>query len=225
MKIKWGWLVPVLCLSAITLTFSRSVIFLSLISFVLLVFPALEKTKIHWVMTVIVFTFFVLIAGATWVEKLEPDSFETLLSDRLDNDNLTGASGRTEIWADHIHDLPDAFFLPNGYYSSLTIYDGLTSHNYFITTGLEQGVFGIAVGALFWIFLFKSLGRRGLGLPRYRWVWLIVLMHLFVEDLNFTPQYVMAFWSLFALCVAHRRLSASQCNEFSIQKKSIGVGG
>ena len=226
--IKWGWLVPIMCVSAIALTFSRSGVLLSFGAFVVLALPTLKKSNLYRGVIVVLLTVFVLLLGGQLLERADPDAFEALLLGRLDDDTVSEAGGRTKIWADRFHDMPSTLFSPHGYYSVGDIYArrGESSpHNYFISTGLEQGILGIAVGALFWVLLFRALRRSSLSMPRYRWAWFIVLLNLFSDDLNFAQPYVMAFWSLFALCVAHRRLSVSQHNEFSFQEKTIAVGG
>lgn len=208
---SWGWLVFLLCSLAIVLTFSRAAIVLALAGFILLMLPTLSKANFQATIIGSLILLIGLMVGLSWLLATAPEAFEELLDSRFDADNLTGGGGRMDIWIERIRDIPDALLVPNGYYSSLYVYDSVTPHNYWITVALEQGIWGFAVTIVFWGLLFRTFGAlphsRGASVAgtKYRIIWAIVLAHMFVEDLIFIQPYVIYFWTLFGLTVVHHQ--------------------
>ena len=216
---NWGIFVLLICTLALFLTFSRTSILLLLLAYLFMVLPTLRKDNLF--ITVFSLTIMVLLlaTGAALLAATDSSAFEELLASRFDDENVNGLGGRVEIWQDRIRDLPDKFFFPNGYYSSLEEYDGVTAHSYLITTGLEQGALGLALSGLFGWALFSFFGKLNFprlssyAHPQFRFLWIVVFANIFVEDIIVVHQYCIYFWTLFGLTVAHHQRFLNMKND------------
>jgi hypothetical protein len=205
----WAKFLPAASIAAITLTFSRTVLFYTVIS----LFVLSRRSGSRQILNS--FLFIALVAGAVgwWLTSTDGNAIEQLLENRIDAGEVSGAGGRTDIWLDRIPRIPEGLVFPFGYYSSIYIL-GDSPHNYFITVALEQGMLGAVISVAFFSLLFyylrpeKKSSHKGTGsakTPMLRFIWIVVLGHLMVEDLNFIQPYMIAFWGLFALSVFERK--------------------
>ena len=169
------------------------------------------------------FVVVLLASGSIYWWSIEGvNSLGIMYSDRFSEETLSSGNGRLEIWADKIEYFWDHPFSPIGYYGSLSVLDGVSAHNYFLTVLLEQGIFGLVASFtfLFWpfvFFLFKNNTRSELG-KMYMLGLSIVLINLLFEDANFTQPYILVFW-LFMASLYNRVLSFPMFGRIS--KKSM----
>jgi hypothetical protein len=138
-----------------------------------------------------------------WAE-LSSDSFNLMFSDRFDKVNIFSGNSRLDSWVEKLKFFFNNPFYPIGYYGSLTIFEGFTAHNYFITVLLEQSFVGLIVNIIFLALpfcAFFSLKATFL-IVHCRWYvlgLLFVSLNLFVEDANFTQQFILLFWAYMGL--------------------------
>lgn len=198
------WLLLVVGTLAIALTLSRTVAILLLFSFFLFGYRNFRREGLVTSSLILLLTICIVIASMYMFIIYESDTFNYLTTSRIDFDNITSGGGRLDIWADSFRNIPETLFIPNGYYSSLYLY-GLTSHNYFLTTALEQGFFGLAISGTFFLGLLSYFRKNRKIRESYFLMWFVVIVNISVEDLVFTQTYIFTFWLLFAISIAHRR--------------------
>jgi O-antigen ligase len=189
----------VMC-AAILLTLSRNAA-ISVIFGFLLIAILLRQFKI------LLFIFFV--SACTFVVAnmvLEPEQLSALINSRLtNNDSLSSLNGRIEIWSASLAYLTNHLLMPIGYYGSQYVLMS-TSHNFILTTLLEQGFGGLVI----WLMLFGSafiylslfMSRRS-RVRRPATVLFCGLAAVFLdlqfEDPNFANPHAIYFWMYLAL--------------------------
>jgi hypothetical protein len=138
----------------------------------------------------------VLLSGSIYYWSInDPNSFESVFTDRVE---VEGGNGRLDIWAEKLDFFTANYNNPIGYYSSLYIFDGVSAHNFFITTLIEQSF----VGLLSLSFLFYPFFRAKAFLSNDRMLLVglfLGLVNLFFEDANSNQQYIFILWLYMAI--------------------------
>jgi O-antigen ligase len=133
----------------------------------------------------------IILLGFTYYWSVnDPTSFESIFIDRVD---VNGGNGRFDIWVQKVDFFTKNASNPIGYYSSLYVFDGVSAHNFFLTTLIEQSILGL----LSLMFLFYPFFRKKAFLGQNRILifgLLLCLANLFFEDANSNQQYIFTFW-------------------------------
>jgi O-antigen ligase len=132
--------------------------------------------------------------------------FEARVGDQAQD--VGGFNGRTTLWEASILYFSTHPFSPLGYFGMLGEM-GHTGHNIFLTTLVEQGVFGLVAYILFLInnlgFCLKKIYDKSLsfGIRRRMTLYMIamlsILLQLQFEDSNLTAQNIVYQWMFLAL--------------------------
>jgi O-antigen ligase len=132
--------------------------------------------------------------------------FEARVGDQAQD--VGGFNGRTTLWEASLLYFNNHPFSPLGYFGMLGEM-GHTGHNIFLTTLLEQGIFGLVAYILFLInnlgFCLKKIYDKSLsfGIRRRMTLYLIamlsMLLQLQFEDSNLTAQNIVYQWIFLAL--------------------------
>lgn len=190
-------------LLGIFLTLSRTGIFLSLL---LLAFYFFQKNFLRKLPALL---FIIVIFSAlmySW-SVIDPLSFESLLNDRVEVD---GGNGRLDIWKEKLEFLAENISNPIGYYSSLYVFNGVSAHNFYITTLIEQSFLGL----LSLCFLFYPFFRLKAFLNENRLIlfgFFLCMINLFFEDANSNQQYIFIFWlyiSIIYICIQNKNVTS-----------------
>ena len=154
-----------------------------------------------------------LAAAIVTLQIYDDQSASFIFSIRVDNTTeLTGLNGRFDIWKERIDYFMNNPLTPVGYYGSLETFDHLTSHNFLLTTLLEQGVLGLLITLALliysagWLTLdtLRSRGMQRKVSAIYLMGLLGIVVDLSFEDANFTQQYIIYFWVFLALAYLSR---------------------
>jgi len=207
-------LCTLIIVAAIISTFSRNAI---VVAALLLGFFGLRASVIGMVTLAAIAGLVFL--GLTFDADITAQLFEQRLRDR---DELMSGNTRLYLWGlygDYIKDNP---FSPLGYYSSLFNFE-FSSHNYSLTTYVEQSIVGWLLSAfLFVLLLSKSRQLSQMKLPNAKtqgqfifFGMLMIALNLHFEDANFTHQYILYFWVFvsifsFRFSISERRLQLLQ---------------
>ena len=188
--------------TGILATLSRTGIII-LVLFLLFYVISEKKKSILFVLFIFIFCSFLLALFYAW-DIIWNDSYEIILADRFSNENVFSAGGRVTIWVEKLEFFLENVLNPIGYYGSLHVFDGITAHNFFITVLLEQSFLGLMANALFlfYPFVIYISHRKKYFKSGYKWYFyglFIVIINLFIEDSNFTQQYILTFWVYMAL--------------------------
>ena len=137
------------------------------------------------------------------------DIDQTLMNRFTDLDNISSANTRFEIWGEHLSFLFSHPLKISGYYSLLSIF-GYSSHNLILTTLLERGIIGFLMSsaivfvAILWIV--KNIFSKTREIRKfYKYTacgGIAALIHLQIEDANFTQQYMIYSWIYLAIIFA-----------------------
>jgi hypothetical protein len=190
-KRMWLYISTFVLVSGIALTLSRTGI---LIALCVVVFYVFQKNFLSKLPILIVATLIVVSSLIAWSVN-DSISFQNVFSDRLD---ISDGNGRTDSWVQKLNYLSSNLTSPIGYYGSNYVFEGFTAHNFFITTLVEQSVIGLfALSFVFYpFFRFKLFSGQNkifiVGL-------FLILCNLFVEDANFTQQYIFISWLYFTM--------------------------
>lgn len=203
-KRKLDLICLLLIISAILLTFSRSVaILLVLMLYIIMGFRRFALLAVLGVLIACVYTLFQ--SGGSM-------GYDTFLSSRLSVENMQSGNGRLDTAYEKLNYFITHPFEPIGYYSSIYNFT-LSAHNYWITTLVEQSLFSVIVSLLF----FVSVGRMALAASRKVFYgFLVVMLGLMVEDPNFVQPYIISFWVYLAVLVSRgleRKEFESAANE------------
>jgi O-antigen ligase len=199
---------------AILITQSRSAIFCSTLG--LIAIGILTKNIKFTFIFVIATTLAISIVGTIYAQDLDM-VFAARVGDQAQD--VGGFNGRTLLW-----DISVAYFLehalqPVGYFGMLAQL-GHTAHNIFLTTAIEQGIFGLGAYLLFLInnfsFCIKKISYKyfSFATKRTMTIYLIamlaILMQLQFEDAHLTSQNVIYQWLFLSLMYlsAYRDVSA-----------------
>ena len=149
-----------------------------------------------------------ILAAFIWSSLSIDNTLDELISDRIETEGVSAFGGRLEIWQERIELIAASPLEWVGYYGSLLAFDGVSAHNFLLTTWIETGPVGVfaALTLLGWPLvrlLWRALSRRN---PRQKEAFLLlvglvgVLLNLMVEDPNFTQPYIVCFWLYLAMC-------------------------
>lgn len=199
---RWRWIACMLVISlAIVSTLSRTGIVLMLLFYMGMLFLGKVSGKRAFGIALLLL---VAVMGSVYYwERNDPDSLQLVVSNRMSGEGLSSASGRLDIWRERIGQIDDHMFMPNGYYSSLYEYGSVSSHNYYLTVILEQGIIGIFATVLFmFVPLIWGIWTRDRNRirPIYVFGLLLIMLNLMVEDTNVTQQHTLVFW-LYMACL------------------------
>jgi O-antigen ligase len=132
--------------------------------------------------------------------------FEARVGDQAQD--VGGFNGRTLLWEVSIARILAHPFAPLGYFGMLAEM-GHTGHNVFLTTLIEQGIFGTVAYILFLInnlvFCFKKIFDKSLSvairkrMTLYLIAMLSILLQLQFEDSNLTAQNIVYQWLFLSL--------------------------
>jgi O-antigen ligase len=197
----WPGIVLTVILCTVIATISRAGM---LVHFVLLIVGCLCTRNYRYMGAGILIG--VVLVGAFAI--VVPDSFSFLVDARF-NAERDLSNGRLDSFNYKIGYIAGNVMTPIGYYGSLFIFDGLTSHNFILTILVEQGLTGLAAVTAFlvscWAVLFRAKGltpedkasRRTLTAGA-----LLAFVNLQVEDANFSQPYIIYFWAYFLIVMA-----------------------
>jgi hypothetical protein len=178
--------ISIIIFIGISLTLSRTGI---IVSVILLLYYVLQTNLLK---RLPVMLFLVILASSAiliWSTN-DPELFEIVFNDRIE---VNGGNGRFESWNEKLSYSVQHSFFPIGYYSSLYFFEGVTSHNFFITTFVEQSFLGII--SLIFIFHPLFLYRQFSKKDRILFIGLcLIISNLFFEDAYFNEQYVFVLW-------------------------------
>lgn len=199
---RWQWVACMLIISvAIVFTMSRTGIVLMGLFYASMLFAGnigIKKT------IGFVFLLSIIVVGSFYYwDSQDPDSLHLMVSNRVSGEGLSSGGGRFDIWRERLGLIDDHLFMPIGYYSSLYEYASMSSHNYYLTVILEQGIIGIVATVLF-MFVPLIWGISSRDRNRIRSIYVlglsIILLNLLVEDTNVTQQHALVFW-LYMACL------------------------
>jgi O-antigen ligase len=122
--------------------------------------------------------------------------------------DIEGFNGRTSIWESAILYFSQHPLQPVGYFGMIKEI-GHTAHNVFLTTLIEQGIFGLISYVLFvttsFSFCFKKICDKGLPsivrkrLTLYLISMFSILLQLQFEDSNLVGQHIIYYWIFLSL--------------------------
>lgn len=187
---------------SIILTLSRAGLILLLISFVFSLFSKnMRKSFAPVLLSVFTLAFILLLLTIGDVRSVSVDH---LIQSRISSENITSVNSRFDSWLEKIEYISRNPFGPIGYYGSLFIFDGLTSHNFLITSFLEMSFLGLFFGLCIFLFPFICYYHVNSCKEAYDIKYLvlglfIVLINLQFEDANYTQPYIFSFWLYLAL--------------------------
>lgn len=177
----------IIVLSIVATTSRNSII--CLVIFFLLV--SIRKRKIK---NIVIFAILSL-GFVTTIYFINGEIIELFLETKIENtDNIKEFGNRTELVNRIANYFLENPLKPIGFYNSITIFEH-SSHNYFLTTLVEQGIVALIVSIILVIYLLK-LTFNSIVLNTGV---LVVFINLSFEDANFTQQYITYFWLFIAI--------------------------
>jgi hypothetical protein len=195
------WIILISMFISIVLTLSRTTITILLLS--LFVYGALSRS-----LKLIVFiTSFLFVCYVTIQLYIDSSFIYDLYWQRLANaDELLQANGRVEIWQKYIQYISSNYLIPIGYYGAIYKYK-FSGHNFFLTTMVEQSLWGVlaSLAIYFWAarltirrYLLASLEFKNFHLALLMGL-LAVFANLQFEDANYTQQFAVYHWAYLGL--------------------------
>ena len=181
----------------ILFTFSRSVIFLMLLMY-LVIFGArqLGKFTIYGVLSVFLIGFSV---------SIDFSSFEGFIADRINPEAIYTGNSRLDVMVEKIDYLLSNSLTPIGYYGSLSYFEH-SAHNYWLTTLIEQSFIGIIVSFGFFLYVAYKAFSKGAKVGN---AFIVIMLALMVEDPHFTQPYIIIFWVLLGVLVSSKGVRCS----------------
>lgn len=199
---------------AIAMTLSRGAILATACGLVTLGFLMDFRSRARLVVTI------ALIIGALLAvdygivsPRLPSGGLVQAFLERVQDPDVATLNLRTIEWNEYLESIAKTPFLGSGYYSSLGLHDA-TSHNLIITTVAERGVIGLLLSAAIVMYAAAQVGKSLLTreLVRRNPVMVYIaaggvasLVHLMVEDANFTQQYIVYSWVYLAVVFLARQ--------------------
>lgn len=216
---RWQWLACMLIISvAIVFTMSRTGIVLMGLFYMSMLFTGNigKKETIGFV-----FLLLIIVVGSFYYwDRQDPDSLQLMVSNRVSGEGFFSGGGRLDIWRERLGLVDDHLFMPIGYYSSLYEYASMSSHNYYLTVILEQGIIGIVASVLF-MFVPLIWGIYSIGKNRIHRVYIfglcLILLNLFFEDTNVMQQHALVFW-LYMACL-YQQVGRKRHHEGSLMRE------
>jgi O-antigen ligase len=154
----------------------------------------------------------IAVAGFTlyWLVSFE-QVFGEIWADRINEESLQSYGGRFDIWRERFEFISESPLTWVGYYGSLASFDGMSAHNFLLTSWLEMGPLGFVTACMLltWPLLrlvnvwFASGGPIRRGASVLVAGLLGMSLNLMVEDPNYSQPYIFCFWLFLALCIAH----------------------
>jgi hypothetical protein len=183
-----GFFIVIIVISIITTTSRNSLICV----FLLFTIIALRQRK--YFIPITMASIVTLIVGTVYL--LNPELIDLFLATKIENiDNVKELGNRTDLMTTVFNYYLENPLSPIGYYSSLDKF-GHSSHNYFITVVVEQGIFALIISVLLIASLLKISNNNiilNTGI-------LIIFLNLSLEDANFTHPYIIYFWIFICVC-------------------------
>ena len=196
----------IILLLGIGVTISRGAIFATGIGFVVLSFVSKGKLRRQ----AVGFLVFLAVAGVVldkWLGGVLSEQLVSAFLGRLQDADISDLNGRTELWDRFGEEFGKSPLLGIGYYGSLFYFES-SGHDIVLTTLVERGVIGFALSSSI---LVKAAVTtiRAWRVPRHAHSrtffgcmlagGIASLVHLMVEDANFTQQYIIYSWVALAL--------------------------
>lgn len=181
-------LINLLYFLAILLTFSRTGIALFIIAFMLSQFNK-GAIKLKGILLFLILVLCLAGGFALLNSSDEADSVSLLLEDRTSVEEVTSGNGRIDHWISSVLYFVKNPLNPVGYYGSMSALEG-TSHNWLLTSLVEQGLVVLLLNLLLMFLLtYKAFTVSNLLGGSV----LIVFLNLFVEDVQFVHPYMFYF--------------------------------
>lgn len=137
---------------------------------------------------------------------INSDLIDLYLETKVENtDNIKGLGNRTELMERVFNYFLDNPFSPIGYYGSLDKFEH-SSHNYFITVLVEQGIMSLIV-SIFTVLSLLSLSKKNVILNTGVKV---IFLNLSLEDANFTHPYIVYFWIFVAIVFLNSKMCINE---------------
>ncbi len=192
--------------ATILLTQSRGAMISGAFGLVLLAFFFKGRARIR-LLAFVALTWFLWAMFDSWVQSVLDQQFVSEIVARFSGEDVVDLNGRVQIW----EKFSDAFLgsplLGSGFYSTLyTI--GSSGHNIVLTTVVERGLVGLALSSAILIkaaqgvvsgFFRAKASDLKLFLACLGAGGAASVLHLMVEDANFTQQYIVYSWVALAL--------------------------
>lgn len=187
----------VLIVSAILLTLSRTTITILILA--LFLYSILSRS-----LKLLVATASFLFLSYVVIQLYIDSSFiYDLYWHRLANtEELLQGNGRVEIWQKYIQYILSNSLIPIGYYGAIYKYK-FSGHNFFLTTMVEQSLWGVIIAVSIYIWAIKlAFQRYREAIPPFKnfhLAFLIGILAVFAnlqfEDANFTQQFATYHWA------------------------------
>lgn len=221
---RWQWLACTLAISAaIVSTLSRTGIVLMLMFYVSMLFAGNFARKKALGIALLLL---VAIMGSLYYwDRQDPESLQLVTLNRISGNELSSGSGRLDIWKERLDYIDEHLLMPIGYYSSLYEYGSVSSHNFFLTVILEQGIIGFVATMLFLsVPLIWGMGSREQDRirPIYVFGLMLIMLNLMVEDTNVTQQHTLVFW-LYMACL-YQQVGRRRRREDSLAQEGATTG-
>lgn len=192
----------VLIVIGVLSTLSRTGFLLLIVTLFFLMFDKrFSRIAFQWSLLILVVVLLAVAIG--YNSGLDTNNFTSLIESRTSSEEIVTGNSRLDSWIEKLNYIYNHPFQPIGYYGSLFVFDGLSAHNFFITTLLEMGPPGFIISVLFLFYPLYALKRsqsackNGDKIIFYGLV--IILINLQVEDPNYTQPYIFAFWLYMAV--------------------------
>jgi hypothetical protein len=204
----------IILLLGIGVTISRGAIFATGLGFVVLSFVSEGKLRRN----AVGFLLFLAVAGIIldqWMGGLISDQLVSAFLGRLQDADVSDLNGRTELWDRFGEEFGKSPLLGIGYYGSLFYFES-SGHDLVLTTLVERGIIGFALSSAILVkaavTTFQSWRRPKPEHSRNFFGCMLAggvasLVHLMVEDANFTQQYIVYSWVALALVFMAERPS------------------
>lgn len=202
-KSSWMLVIMLTIVVAILITQSRNVTITLLLS-TILIGGSTKNTKQTLIFVGLLVAIFIAITS------FYGQDLDTIFDARVGDGaaDIGGFNGRTTLWILSIEYFFNNPFAPLGYFGMLGEL-GHTGHNIFLTTLVEQGIFGLVAYILFTInnftFCLKKMATKSLSFVTKRRMILYIiadfaiLIQLQFEDSNLTAQNIVYQWVFLAL--------------------------
>lgn len=134
---------------------------------------------------------------------INTDLIDLYLETKIENtDNIKGLGNRTELMERVFNYFLDNPFSPIGYYGSLDKFEH-SSHNYFITVLVEQGILALIIN-IFTILALLMFSKKNIILNTGV---MIIFLNLSLEDANFTHPYIIYFWVFISIIFLNKKVN------------------
>ena len=186
----WLYLLLVVHLAAILITFSRNGLACALL---MLLLGLRNRERLAALLGAGALLGLLMGGDNSWAEL---QGIDELLENRATGGGDI-SNARVDIWIDRLGVVAENPLRFTGYYSTIFVYD-MSAHNFALNTMLEQGLPGLllALGLLLGLYTltWRSEDASTQTHMTFRRLWLVMTLNMAVEDPNFTQPFILVFW-------------------------------